>query len=164
MAGTFTPYSTGAEYFGTKPTWVPDELDVARIQSYQAYEEIYWNIPDTLKVSLRGTNNLPMYVPSARTIIETTNRYYGVDFRVVCTGTGQAVTAAQLAIKDLFKREKFRPKFNGAKRYGLIQGDQIWHVTADESKLVGTRLRLTALDPGMYFPIVDEEDVDRVIG
>jgi hypothetical protein len=164
MAGTFTPYSTGAEFFGTKPTWIPDELDIERILSYQTYEEIYWNSPDVMKVSLRGTNNLPMYVPSARTIIETTNRYYGVDFRVIASGKGEAVTAAQLAIKDLFKREKFRPKFNGAKRYGLIQGDQIWHVTADELKVAGQRLRLTALDPGMYFPIVDDEDVDRVIG
>jgi hypothetical protein len=164
MAGTFTPYSTGAEYFGSKPTWIPDDLDIQRILSYQTYEEIYWNVPDVMKVSLRGTNNLPMYVPTARTIIETTNRYYGVDFRVIASGTGEDVTAAQMAIKDLFKREKFRPKFNGAKRYGLIQGDQIWHVTADEDKIPGQRLRLTALDPGMYFPIVDEEDVDRVVG
>lgn len=164
MAGTFTPYSTGAEFFGTKPSWIPDELDILRIQSYQAYEEMYWNVPDVMKVSLRGSNSLPMYVPSARTIIDTTNRYYGTDFRVVCGGEGQAVAAAQLAIADLFKREKFRSKFNGAKRYTLIQGDQIWHLTADESKAAGSRLRLTALDPAMYFPITDEEDVDRVIG
>lgn len=164
MAGTFTPYSTGAEFFGTKPSWIPDELDIARIQSYQTYEEIYWNVPDTFKVSLRGTNVLPIYVPSARTIIDTTNRYYGADFRPVVIGTGADAVAAQLAISDFMKREKFRSKFNGAKRYGLIQGDQIWHLTADENKPVGSRLRLTALDPGMYFPITDEEDVDRVIG
>lgn len=164
MAGTFTPYSTGAEYFGTKPSWIPDELDIMRIQSYQAYEEIYWNAPDVMKVSLRGSNTLPMYVPSARTIIDTTNRYYGIDFRVVCTGTGTALAAAQMAITDFIKREKFRSKFNGAKRFGLIQGDQIWHLTADETKMPGSRLRLTALDPGMYFPITDPEDVDRVVG
>lgn len=164
MAGTFTPYSTGAEFFGTKPSWIPNELDIERIQSYQTYEEIYWNVPDTFKVSLRGTNVLPIYVPSARTIIDTTNRYYGADFRPVVIGTGSDAVAAQLAISDFMKREKFRSKFNGAKRYGLIQGDQIWHLTADENKPVGSRLRATALDPGMYFPITDEEDVDRVIG
>jgi hypothetical protein len=162
--GTFTPYSTGVDFFGTKPSWIPDELDILRIQSYQAYEEMYYNSPDVFKVSLRGTNALPVYVPSARTIIDTTNRYYGAQFRVVIGGTGNAAVAGQLAVNDLIKREKYRSKFNGAKRYGLIQGDQIWHLTADESKTLGSRIRLTALDPGMYFPIVDEEDVDRVIG
>lgn len=164
MATAFTPYSTGAEFFGTKPSWIPDELDILRIQSYQAYEEIYWNVPDTFKVSLRGTNTLPIYVPSARTIIDATNRYYGADFRPVVTGTGSTVVAAQLALSDFMKREKFRSKFNGQKRFTLIQGDGIWHLTADESKPVGSRLRITALDPGMYFPISDEEDVDRIVG
>lgn len=164
MANAFTPYSTGAEFFGTKPTWVPDELDVARIQSYQTYEEMYWNQPDTFKVSLRGTNALPMYVPAARTIVNTTNRYYGADFRVIASGTGQDAIAAQIAINDLMKRERFRSRFGGAKRYGLIHGDAVWHLTADEAKPVGTRLRLTPLDPAMYFPITDDDDVDRVIG
>lgn len=164
MATAFTPYSTGAEFFGTKPTWIPDELDIMRIQSYQAYEEMYWNSPDTFKVSLRGTNDLPMYVPSARTIIDATNRYYGADFRPLVVGTGADAVAAQLALSDLMKRERFRSKFNGLKRYTLIQGDSIWHLTADESKPVGSRLRLTALDPAMYFPISDDEDVDRVVG
>jgi len=164
MAGTFTPYVTGAEFFGAKPTWIPDELDVQRILSYQAYEEMYWNVPDICKVSLRGTNTLPVYVPAARTIIETTNRYYGTKFGVICSGDGQDAIAAQLAIKDLIKREKFKSKFNGMKRYCLIQGDAIWHVTADEDKPVGSRIRLTTLDPGMYFPIPDPDDVDRIIG
>lgn len=164
MALAFTPYSTGVEYFGTKPSWIPDELDVLRIQSYQTYEELYWNVPDILKVALRGSNALPVYVPAARTVIDTTNRYYGADFRVVIGGTGDAVTAAQLAVTDLMKRERFRSKFNGAKRYGLIHGDQIWHLTADETKPVGNRLRLTAMDPAMYFPITDDDDVDRVTG
>lgn len=164
MATAFTPYSTGAEFFGTKPTWIPDELDIARIQAYQAYEEMYYNVPDIFKVALRGTNALPLYVPAARTVIDTTHRYYGVDFRPVVSGTGSAVVAAQLALSDFMKRERFRSKFNGLRRYGLIQGDSIWHLTADESKPVGSRLRITALDPAMYFPITDDEDVDRIIG
>lgn len=164
MATAFTPYSTGAEFFGTKPTWIPDPLDIARIQSYQAYEEMYYNVPDIFKVSLRGTNALPLYVPAARTIIDTTHRYYGVDFRPVVAGSGADATAAQLALADFMKRERFRSKFNGLRRYGLIQGDSIWHLTADETKPVGSRLRITALDPAMYFPITDDEDVDRIVG
>lgn len=161
-SGVFTPYSTGAEFFGSKPTWVPDELDVQRILSYQTYEQMYWNVPDIFKISLRGTNTLPIYIPSSRTIIDTTNRYVGADFRVVVSGGDGA--AAQMAVNDLMKRERIRSKFNGKKRYGLIQGDSIWHLTADESKPIGKRLRLTALDPGMYFPIPDPEDVDRLVG
>lgn len=166
MAGTaFTPYTTGVEYFGTKPSWIPNDLDIMRIQSYQAYEEIYWNVPEIFKVSLRGANALPIYIPSARTIIEATNRYYGVDLVVVPSGTSDAaVQASKIALSDLMKRERFRSKFNGQKRYGLIQGDTIWHVTADPDKPVGQRIRMTALDPGMYFPITDENDVDRIIG
>lgn len=163
-SGLFTPYSTGQEFFGAKPTWITDELDVQRILSYQTYEQMYWNVPDIFRVSLRGSNTLPVYIPSSRTIIDTTNRYVGAALRVICTGQGDAVTAGQLAINDLIKRERYRSKFNGKKRYGLIQGDSIWHLTADEEKPVGSRLRMTALDPGMYFPITDEDDVDRVIG
>jgi hypothetical protein len=164
-SGVFTPYSTGAEFFGTKPAWVNNDLDAQRILSYQTYEQMYWNVPDIFKVALRGSNNLPVYIPSTRTIIDTTNRYVGADLKVVCVGPdSEALVAAQLAVKDLIKRERYRSKFNGKKRYNLIWGDSIWHLTADSTKPVGSRLRLTSLDPGMYFPITDEDDVDRVIG
>jgi hypothetical protein len=167
--GLFTPYSTVGEFFGAKPTWIPDDLDVARIQSYQTYEQMYWNVPDIFKVSLRGTNDLPLYIPTARTIVDTTNRYYGVDFRVVFTdrdsgATSTASIAATIAYRDFIKRERFRSKYNGYKRYNLIQGDAVWHLTADQAKPIGSRLTLTAIDPGMYFPIPDAEDVDRLIG
>lgn len=164
MATEFTPYTTAAEFFGQKPSWIPDELDQARIQAYAAYEQMYYNAPDTFKISLRGTNNLPIYVPSARTIVDTTARYVGADFGVVVSGTSTAdVTAAQLALNDLMKRERFRSRYNGGKRYGLIQGDWIWHVTADPTKPIGSRIRQTVLDPSMYFPIPHPDDVDRII-
>lgn len=170
MAGAvFTPYTTAAAFFGQKPSWIPDALDQERIQSYQLYEEIYWNVPDIFKISLRGANNLPLYIPTGRTIVDTTNRYYGTDFRVtVADATSGAdspdAVAATMAVRDFMKREKFRSKYNGYKRYGLMHGDAVWHLTADENKPVGFRLSLTALDPGMYFPIMDDEDVDRRIG
>jgi len=162
--GVFTPYSTGAEFFGTKPTWIPDPLDIERIQSYQAYEEMYWNVPDIFKISLRGTNALPVYIPTSRTIINTTNRYYGADFRVIIGGKGSGAEAAQIAVSDFMKREKVRSKLSGSKKYGLIHGDALWHLTADETKPVGSRISLTAIDPAMYFPIVDDEDVEKILG
>lgn len=165
----FTPYSTGVDLFGTKPNWIPDELDILRIQSYQTYQEIYWNVPDVFKVSLRGTNDLPIYIPAGRTIIDTTNRYVAPSFSVSLTDrtSGQPTNdtaMATVALREWMKRERFRSKFNGAKRYGLIQGDWIWHVTADEDKPLGSRVSATVLDPGMYFPIYDDEDVDKIIG
>lgn len=168
-SGTFTPYSTAVDLFGTKPSWIPDELDILRIQSYQTYEQIYWNVPDVFKVSLRGTNELPIYIPSGRTIVDTTNRYTSPKFGVATmdsvSGTPNAQSqAALIALTTFMRRERFRSKFNGNKRYGLIRGDSIWHVTADPAKAEGFRLSITALDPGMFFPIPDENDVDRIVG
>ena len=139
-SGTFTPYTTGAEFFGAKPTWIPDDLDIQRILSYQTYEQMYWNVPDIFKVSLRGSNTLPIYIPSARTIVDTTARYVAAGLSVIPTGPDS--DGAQLAVNDLMKRERYRSKFTGKKRYGIIQGDSIWHVTArSEERRVGKECR-----------------------
>jgi len=169
-SGTFTPYSTGQEFFGQKPAWISDELDSARVSSYVLYEQMYWNMPDILKVALRGSNSQPIYIPSTRTIIDTTNRYYGADFQVVAIpasltpGDAQAVAGAQMAIADLMRRERYKSKFNGKKRYNLIWGDSIWHITADPDKPQGSRIKMTSLDPGMYFPIFQDDDIEEIIG
>jgi hypothetical protein len=168
VVAVFTPYSTGVSLFGTKPSWIPSELDQLRFQSYQLYPEIYWNVDEIFKLATRGTNDKPIYIPTARTIIDTTNRYTAPQFGVAVTSkTGVStpdVIACQMILQDFMARERFKSKFSGAKRYGLIQGDWIWHVTADPSKTVGSRLSITALDPGMYFPIWADDDLDRVIG
>lgn len=169
MAVVFTPYSTAVSLFGTKPSWIPNELDQLRIQSYQLYPEIYWNVDQIFKLSQRGTNDKPIYIPTARTIIDTTNRYTAPNFGVSVAARGGTqptddVVAAQLILSDFMARERFKSKFAGAKRYGLIQGDWVWHVTADPTKPVGFRLSITAMDPGMYFPITADDDVDRVVG
>lgn len=164
MADAFTPYTTATPYFGQKPSWIPDPLDQARIQAYTAYEQMYYNSPNVFKISLRGANDLPIYVPSARTIVDTTARYVGTDMSVVVSGTSTAdVVAAQMAIADLMKRERFRSRYNGGKRYGLIQGDWLWHLTADQAKDVGKRIKMTVIDPSLYFPIPDPDDVDKTI-
>ena len=48
-----TPYSTVAPYFGAPPTWLT-EMDAQRIMSYQIYEQIYWNVPETFVLQQRG--------------------------------------------------------------------------------------------------------------
>jgi hypothetical protein len=165
----FTPYATGKSLFGQKPSYLSDSLDQERLQSYELYEAIYWNVPETFKLTQRGTNDQPIYIPSARTIIDAINRYVAPDFTLNIHARGDGVVpdtddvvAARLAMTDLWARERFRSKFNGAKRYCTIQGDWIWHVTADPAKPVGSRLSLNTVDPSMYFPQFDPDNIDRV--
>lgn len=165
-----TPYSTGATLFGTKPSWIPNELDQQRILSYQLYEEIYWSVPDTFKLTQRGTNDKPIYIPTAKTIINTMNRFTAPDFGVVMTNktnpdvTSADVQAATMAFSDLFIREEFKSKFQGSKRYGLIRGDWAWHIFADAKKPLGSRITIQDIDPASMFPITDDNDVDKIIG
>ena len=168
MAVEFTPYATGESLFGTKPSWVADPLDQKRLLSYMLYEMIYWNVPDVFRLSLRGTDDKPIYVPAGRTIIDTSNRYTAPGYSVAVTDlTGRPdttdVQAARMALSDLMKRERFKSKFRGAKRYCQIQGDWLWHITANPDKPVGTRLSLSVVDPSHYFPEHDPDNIDKVI-
>lgn len=169
--GVFTPYSTASNLMGALPTWITDDLDKQRIASYQIYEEIYWGIPETFKLMARGAENRPIYIPTARTIVDTTHRYTatGFDLTVDLRSGGDASASADaqaltLAMEDLFTRERFRSKLAGNKRYGLMRGDWCWHILADDTKLPGSRISIYALDPASYFPIPDPNDLDRIVG
>jgi hypothetical protein len=164
----YTPYSTLAGLLPAAPTWPPTTVDQQRVLSYEVYEKIYWTAPAVFKLSMRGTEDKPIYVPSGRTIVETTHRYLCPDFSVnvidrLGSETTESVAAAQIVLDEFFRREQFLSKFNGAKRFGLIQGDWVWHVTADPSKQLGSRLSIHALDPSMYFPVTAEDDLSKII-
>lgn len=165
-----TPYTTAAPLFtqSMKPTWVPDELDVARLASYALYENIYWTVPDTYKLTARGYEDKPIYVPSGRTIVEATNRYTtpGFKFRVAARADAQGTdtTPAQLFFDDFFRREEFFTRYAGNKRFGIIRGDWLWHITADDTKPAGSRISINSIDPGSYFPITDDDNVDKIVG
>lgn len=164
--GVFTPYSTVQPFFGPLPTWLSAD-DAQRITAYQIYEQLYWNVPDTFKLVQRGSEDKPIYIPNARTIIDTSNRYIanGFGWRVdASVGTPQSQAMAQLAFDALFARERFKSKFASNKRFGLIRGDWLWHVVADPAKAEGKRISVHALDPAMYIPITDDDNVDRVVG
>ena len=169
MVTEFTPYSTGETLFGQKPSWVSDPLDQKRLLSYLLYEQIYWNVPDVFRLSQRGTDDKPIYIPAGRTIIDTSNRYTAPGYSVSITSRARPgedtpdVLAARLALADLMARERFRSKFRGAKRYCQIQGDWIWHVTANPDKALGSRISMNVVDPSHYFPVFDPDNVDRVI-
>lgn len=163
--GITTPYSTVQPMFGPLPGWVPP-LEQQRIESYRVYEDIYWNNPDTFKLTARGSEDRPIYVPTGRTIVDTTNRYVGTgfDFLVDPTiGGDDAKALATKAFTRLFRREKFKSRYAMNKRYGLIRGDWLWHIVADPLKAPGTRISIKAIDPGAWFPVYQDDDLDRLV-
>lgn len=174
----FTPYSTLQPLAPisviqpiTKPNWIENDLDKERILSYQMYEQIYWNVPETFKLVARSSESRPIYIPNAKTIIETVNRFTatGFDFRVEINplfagGTRQDPILAKQFMRDFFTREKFGSKFAGNKRYGIMRGDWCWHVKVNPLKPQGSRVSIETLDPGSYFPIWHPNDLDKIIG
>lgn len=171
LSGVLTPYSTAVPWMGLPAPWVSDPLDALRVQSYAYYSAVYSGSPDYYAVTLRGTNTAPIFVPSARIIIEAIHRYTAPGFTVDVTSISGTLAdddpelnEARAELRRLLRRERFPSKFSANTRQGLITGDMVWHVTADPSKPAGSRLRVQPLDPGQLFLIFDEEDVDRVIG
>lgn len=160
-----TPYSTIAPLLGVLPSWVP-AFEQQRIQSYAIYEDIYWTNPNTFKVVQRGSDDEPIYVPTGRTIVDTTNRYVGVGFNFSVDpllGSPAEQAAATLAFTALFAREGMRSKYASNKRYGLIRGDWIWHIVADPAKPEGSRISIHAADPASMFKVYADDNLDKVV-
>jgi hypothetical protein len=149
------------------PNLAANTADQERVQAYNAYEDIYWNRPQTFKLVQRGDDDFPIYLPSARRIIEATNRFLAVGWDFVVgskKGTSQEQAATTDFLTTLFKREKVYTKFAAQKRYGLIRGDAIWHILADRTKPEGRRLTIQEVQPHHYFPIPNKEEPDRLDG
>lgn len=161
----FSPYSnvTG---LGTLPTWM-DAMDAQRILAYQIYEQIYWSVPDTFKLVLRGSENTsPIYVPTARTLVDTTNRYLCPDPEFIINpqlGTPEEQELCRAMFSATFARERFWSKFQANKKYGVLRGDWLWHVMANPAKAQGRRIKIETVDPAAYFPVYHPADPDRII-
>lgn len=163
---SFTPYSSAAPFFASGPQWM-SEYDAARIMAYQVYEQIYWSIPDTFKLTARGTEDKPIYIPAGKTIVDTTNRYVGKDWAPTVNpliGTPADQVALRLELAKLFARERFYTLYNSNKRYGIIRGDWLFHIIGNDLKPQGSRLKLEQIDPAAYFPVYHPDDPDRIIG
>lgn len=163
----FSPYSNVvAQFTEGIPTWM-NAYDAERIHSYQIYEQIYWNVPDTFKVVLRGEeNNAPIYVPTARTIVDTTNRFLCPRPAFLIDpdwGTPEEQEACRRQFSALFRRERFWSKFQANKLYGVIRGDWCWHVLANPNKPPGRRIKIEPIDPAAYFPVTHPQDPDQII-
>ncbi len=164
MAGVlkYPQYASVEPFFAPQPAWAITDIDKVRLQSYEAYERIYWSSPETFNLIARSEDQVPnILLPGARKLIEAKNRFLAVDFDWYIEGTDGNL---QAAMQNLHKREKMYKKFAQMKRYGLIRGDAVWHVTADDTKLPGTRISVHHVDPSHYFPIFEDETEERVIG
>lgn len=161
-----TPYATARPLMGPLQSWLSPD-DAVRLEAYGIYEGMYKNVPQSFKLVQRGNEQNPIYVPSAKTIIEATNRYlakkwtYAMDPKL---GSDQERAALDTMLQQLFRREKMWSKFAIQKRYGLIRGDQVWHIVADDTKEPGRRISIYQVDPGAYFPIVDDWQPDKLYG
>lgn len=164
------------------PSWVKTVNDAARVAAYDAYDDMYANVPLTFRVVMRGDDeDNAIYVPSAMRIVEATNRYLAKDWRwVVRSASADAAPttadvtapapaenerlAVQIALENLFSREEMLSKFYSLKRDMLKRGDGLLHVMFDESKPQGSRIKITELSARQYFPIPDPFDSEGNIG
>ena len=164
--GVWTQWSSVAPMLDPFPAWM-SAADGERHMAYLKYEQMYWNSPDTFKLVQRGSDSNPVYIPSAKVIIEATNRFLAKDWDYVIdprVGTPADRTLLDQMMRTLFKRETVWTKFATQKRYGLIRGDALWHIVADPTKPPGRRLSIYEIDPGRYFPIYEDDDPDRLMG
>lgn len=143
--------------------------DSDRVRAYSLYEDFYYNRPESFEVLLRGEATDPVYIPSAKKIVEAMNRFLCKGFAFVVPASGDQRLSKDEAelqrhMNNLFKREKMYSKFNSQKRLGLIRGDAMFYITADPNKPEGKKISIHELNPGNYFPIMDPNDKNRVIG
>lgn len=162
--GTVTPYSTVSPLFVETPANIPEE-HIERLAAYETYEKIYWSVPRTFRITMRGTNDQPIYIPNARAIVNETSHYLlkglAISSQKEAEGGGQG-SELDLALEAFIKRERFYAKFMTAKLSGVTRGDWILHLTADPDKLEGKRLSVNSVDPAAYFPEYDDDDMDRI--
>lgn len=163
------PWATARPYFvpANKPSWVVHDDDIARLQAYALYENIYQNVQGTFKLMQRGSEAMPIYMPSPKKLIEAINRFLAVDWNYFIdpdVGTPDDQLVVNQLLGKLFKRELMYSKFSTQKRYGLVRGDCVWHIIGDDTKIPGSKISIKEIDPGNYFPIVDPLDNTHVIG
>lgn len=157
----FTPYST-VKPFIKDPTsgWLPDDVR-DRFNAYYKYDEIYWN--DDTQFSLRILQGeQPLYIPNARTIVDTTS-YYLLKGLQMTVKDPEANSELNTAMNSFIDRELFYPRFHVAKHAGVARGDFAFHMTADPRKPAGSRISLNSLDPACVVPIHDEDDRDKLL-
>lgn len=173
--GIITPYSTAMPFVQKKPSWV-NEYDAQRLASYDLYEDLVRNRPDALQALLRGTDEKPLLIPTAKKIVNTLCRYVlrGWHIDVVPADdpvTGEPLTASEedtnsalIAYGTLFKRERFLTQIRSLKKDLISKGDAYLYIVGDPDKPQNRRLSIRTLDPRIVFPIYEDHDPDTITG
>lgn len=168
-----SPYATALQMGRVGPTHVVDDNDKDRLTAYWTYADIYHNHHEIYEVVMREMDaedeDSRRFVPSGRIIIEATNRYLGKDLQFGLADDATVTTEVfaeiyRMHLYPLFKREAFFSKWSSLKRWMLIRGDALFHVTVDPNKEQGKRLSISELDPSQYFPITDAMNPSRILG
>lgn len=159
---TVTPYSTITPYAEALPAWV-DASNGERLVAYTAYQNMYWSEEAAFALIRREEDGPSLYIPKPKVICDTTAHYLLKGMHVgVADPERDAET--QLSIDSFCARERFYSRFEIAKAAGVIRGDWVMHITADPLKEQGSRLSLTSVDPAVYFPELDPDDINRRTG
>lgn len=141
--------------------------DKDRLKAYSLYENIYRNVPQTYALQQYGQDSAPIYLPSPKKMIEATNRFLAVDWNYLvdpALGSPEEQKVLGGLMSQLWRRERMVSKFNTQKRYGLVRADAVWHVLGNPNKPAGRRISIKEVHPEGYFPILDPEDKERIIG
>jgi hypothetical protein len=167
-----TPYSSAMAYVTAALAGWTDEYNAQRLASYDLYDDMYHVEPSTYKLMLRGTDEKPIYIPTAKKLINTLARYVGKGwgYMVLAPDDPEAdvneeqIALAQRTMANFFRRERVLSKFTSGKKEWLRRGDWVWYISADSAKRAGRRISIRCIDPRVYFPIFDEDDVTRLSG
>lgn len=159
-------YGSAQPFYEKLPNEFPnvvDEFDTARLKTYALYEDFYKNNPESFKIIIRGEDDEgnEVYVPTAKTVINTTCRYLGKDFKYLLSSETSNLTAW---LEPWWKRQAVELKHASNKRWGLIRGDELWYIKVDDEAEPGEKIDLLELNPANYFPIVDPMDEQRITG
>lgn len=158
-------YRAALDFFQSGNDNVTNPWDLKRVQSYDLYEELLFNSTYSLKLVLRGEDQVPMLVPSGRKIIEATHRFLAKDFNFMVDEGGDAGTRelVNTYFESLFTREMMRSKMSSNVRWGLVRGDACFYVYGEGNKNPGERISIVELDPRNYFEI-EGPDPDELLG
>lgn len=162
-----SPYQTVIPLVGSLPSWVTDKMDQERLASYDVYDDMYHNNPDTYALMLRGIDDQPILVPTGKSVIKNMSRYVGRGFGFAVPKTKGTPAEQELAIVtygEFFKREEILSKFRSGVKELLRRGDLFWYIQGDTEKQPGSRMSIDTLDPRTVFKITAAEDPKSVVG
>ena len=157
----FTPWSSLSNMLGKPPSWWPEE-ERERIQAYAKYDEMYWNDPTQYAIRVLE-NEEPIYIPNARTVVDTTAQYLMKGMKIIVNHDEAQQTEEQKFVDAFLTRERFYSKFHINKQAGICRGDSAFHILADPMKPEGERVSIQTLHPGNVWRVTDPDDPDEVI-